>query len=103
MYLCVCVCGWGEGCEAMNSKKIIIVICARPTLVALAIAAGVVAESSCLLMHLPFLLPIGLCNILHTYMHSHALACDRHTLTLAHPLHSLTRTRPLDHLTQTEP
>ena len=37
-------------------KEIITVLFARPTLVAPAVAAGVVAEVSCLLMPLPFLL-----------------------------------------------
>jgi len=60
--VCVCVDG-GRGVRQHIQKNclfvkeiIIIVICAHPTLVAPAIAAGVVAEVSCLLTHLPFLL-----------------------------------------------
>jgi len=57
MYSCVCACVlMGGGVSGNEFKEIIIVICARLTLVAPAIAAGVVAGVSCLLMHLPFLL-----------------------------------------------
>jgi len=65
-------------------KEITIVICTRPTRVAPAVAAGVVAEVSCLLIHPPFLLLSNIGSmyniVLHTYSHAH-LPCDRQTPT----------------------
>ena len=77
VYLRVCVCGWGEGLSGNEFKEIIKVICARPTLVAPAVAAGVVAEVSCLLMHLPFLLLSANWSMYHIVLNTHCNTLQR--------------------------
>ena len=65
-------------------KDVSIVICPCPTLVAPAVAASVVEEVSCLLMHLLFLLLSATESMyyiaLHTYSHTHS-PCDTKTPT----------------------